>query len=171
MKKIIFLIIIIVAVFVANKFFNKSIQVDDLKNTGGTNLSTRVDPNYVPTKEEIGEKVWTGLGFEPGFVLQINKRQNLDDKNISEYPTTVTFQKDGKDDGQVTGVLEMSKIVKSSDFVVFKGNLLVGGDAAVNTNIQMEKKSCTKPSGEKSTHTVKIIFGDSIFFGCAESIK
>jgi hypothetical protein len=110
--------------------------------------------NSESVAEVPNKKVWTAIGFEPGFILEINK-------DNQGYPTRLIFQ----NDGQVDGVLQS---VNKDEFT---GSLLVGGDAAVPVNIKFLSEKCIKANGESSDYAVKIDFAETVYKGCALKFK
>ncbi len=134
----------------------------DMGEMDGMNNSTmRMPEGYVPTDiKTVGKNIWKGTGFEPGFAFNINK-----DEANNNYPTELAFQNDGAVDGYLN--------LKSSSpaLTEYEGNLMVGGDAAVPAKIQITNKKCTNASGTVSNNTVKIVFGDTTYNGCADATK
>jgi hypothetical protein len=117
--------------------------------------------NSESVAEVPNKKVWTAIGFEPGFILEIEGKESNDKYATMTYPTKLIFQ----NDGQVDGVLQS---VNNNEFT---GSLLVGGDAAVPVNIKFLSEKCIKASGESSDYAVKIDFAETVYKGCALKFK
>jgi len=113
----------------------------------------------MPVNNEPVVVIWKGLGFEPGFYFEI---MGMDGDS---HKTKLVFQ----NDGEVEGTLK----TLSTAGVVFhiKGDMMVGGDAAVPIDLQIKDKACTKPSGDEVKYSVSIKYADQVYNGCAEKVN
>jgi hypothetical protein len=128
--------------------------------------SMRMSEDYVPVKwEEKGKTIWNGLGFEPGFILEIKVTEESGKYAKSVYPTKITFQ----ENGEVEGLLNLTQNDNSA--IKYNGNLMIGGDGAVNTEIKIIKKECIRPNEEKNDFTVNINFGNETYNGCIKMVN
>jgi hypothetical protein len=168
---IITLVVLIMGYFIYVFFGSKQVEIQNIKdNASLTETSLRLAEGYVPLKfEDKGKTLWKGLGFEPGFILEI-KEGVVKDYGFGlakEYPTRITFQ----ENSEVEGVL-LKHNNESPEYIArFTGNLLVGGDAAVSTEIKIIKKMCVKPSEDKTDFTVNVKYSEMNYNGCIEMIK
>jgi hypothetical protein len=157
-------------------FAGKQTEMQNIQNNANlTETSLRVSDDYIPEKwEDKGKTIWNGLGFEPGFILEIKERKNIE-STLSEFPTKITFQ----ENGEVEGVLNYPIADKYGKYdeakkdviVEYSGSLFVGGDGAVSTEVKIIKKDCVRPSGEKNDFIVNIVFGDDKYTGCAKIVN
>jgi hypothetical protein len=113
----------------------------------------------MPKNNEPVGVIWKGLGFEPGFYFEISGMVG------DSRHTKLALQEGGEVEGDL--------LMLTTPGVIFhvKGDLLVGGDAAVPTDIQIKETACTKPSGEDVKYSVTMNYADMIYKGCAEKVN
>ena len=106
----------------------------------------------------IGEKMFEGGGFEPGWNFKLNlagSKFGID--LVSQYGET-----------KYVGYIDL--VSQSTSTKVWQGKVLDLNDAAQDIKLEVISKKCTEPSGEEVGYTVKVKVSNEKIDGCAKLI-
>ncbi len=169
-------LVVLLLFFILYKFWHSQ-SVYNLKNEMRIQNDSlgqsqvKISADYIPEVwGNKGDTVWEGVGFEPGFSIEIKRREEFQNKGIHEYPTKVSFQNDGELEGVLRNSLPATGY-NADYFASYDGNLLVGGDAAVWAEVKFAAEKCIKPSGESADFSLTLNYAGKTFTGCAEKVK
>lgn len=107
----------------------------------------------------MGEQVFAGIGFEPGFVFKMSVAgtkfglELLSENGLEKH----------------VGYLDLQS--QSTSTKTFFGNLLDDKNKIVPTNMVFKLKKCIKPSGDEVEYIVEINLAKKKLSGCAELVK
>ena len=104
----------------------------------------------------IGEKMFEGGGFEPGWNFKLNlagSKFGID--LVSQYGET-----------KYVGYIDL--VSQSTSTKVWQGKVLDLDDVAQDIKLEVISKKCTEPSGDKVDYTVKVKVADEDVEGCAK---
>lgn len=103
----------------------------------------------------IGNTLFIGSGFEPGFNFKMNLAgQKFGIDLVSQYGDT-----------HYVGYLDL--VAQSSSTKIFAGNLLDKSDKSVACKFILTNKKCGTPKGDYTPFTVNINVGTEELLGCA----
>lgn len=104
----------------------------------------------------IGQKMFEGGGFEPGWNFKLNlagSKFGLD--MVSQYGET-----------KYVGYIDL--VSQSTSTKVWQGKVLDIDDKPQDIKLEVMSKKCTEPSGDEVDYTVKVKVADENLDGCAK---
>lgn len=164
MKKKLILLVVFLFIFISIVWYSlpgiKEEIVDVPKvSTDMTTTETVFEAIELKSQKDfklIGESVFIGSGFEPGFAFKINMAGTKFGVDLdSQYGET-----------KYVGYLDLAS--QSTTTKVFAGKMLDKNDQVVDGLFAIVSKACTMPSGDEVPFSVDIKAGPEVLSGCAE---
>lgn len=141
---------------VTNDELNK--QIESITEVEKVTVFEPVELNKQNDFLMIGQKMFEGGGFEPGWNFKLNlagSKFGID--LVSQYGET-----------KYVGYIDLTS--QSTSTKVWQGKVLDLNDAAQDIKLEVISKKCTEPSGEEVGYTVKVKVGSEKIDGCAKLV-
>jgi hypothetical protein len=141
---------------VANLELDK--QIESITGPGENKVFEPVELKSQKDFTMIGEKMFEGGGFEPGWNFKLNlagSKFGLD--LLSQYGET-----------KYVGYIDL--VSQSTSTKVWQGKVLDLSDIAQDIKLEIISKKCTEPSGDEVDYTVKVKVADEDIEGCAKLV-
>ena len=104
----------------------------------------------------IGETIFSGGGFEPGWNFKLNLAGNkFGVEMLTKY-------------GEAKYVGYIDLITQSTSSKVWEGKVLDIEDTMQEVKITIQNKKCTEPSGDEVDYSIKVNVADEKLDGCAK---
>jgi hypothetical protein len=159
-------IFFILFLFLIALFVYRLSKLDPIENfnpeEAAKNLQTIYEAVELKSQDDfkmIGQTIYAGTGFEPGFnMLMSIAGTKFGTDIVSQYGET-----------RYVGYLDLMS--QSTSSKVFFGKMLNKENALVDSEVEIVTKICTMPSGDKVPFILKISVGDEKLQGCANVVN
>jgi hypothetical protein len=164
-KKIIYVVLGVILFSIILYFYRVSMQestvvVGEVDNSKV--LETVFEPVELKSQKDfkmIGQNIYSGSGFEPGFNFKISLAG-------TKFGTDLTSQ---YGDTHYVGYLDI--VEQSTSTKVFSGKMLDKKDQVVDGEFKILTKKCNMPSGDEVPYTVVINVSNEKLSGCADLVS
>lgn len=139
---------------VTNQELNK--QIESITEPEKVTVFEPVELRSQNDFQMIGQRLFNGSGFEPGWALKLNlagSKFGID--LLSQYGET-----------KYVGYIDL--VSQSTSTKVWQGKVLDLNDAAQDIKLEVISKKCTEPSGDEVDYTVRVKVADEDIEGCAK---